>query len=45
MTFCLIIKCILELIFMQFYTYNVLRTEMSSCFWSNGSVLTITVLY
>jgi len=35
---------ILELIFMQFYRYNVLGTEMSS-FWSNGSVLTITVAY
>jgi len=36
MTFCLIIKCILELIFMQFYTYNVLGTEMSPFRW-NGS--------
>jgi len=28
MTFCLIIKCLLELNFMQFYTFNVLETEV-----------------
>jgi len=30
MIFYLIIKCILEIIFMQFYTYKVLGTEMST---------------
>jgi len=34
MTFCLIIKYILELIFMQFYTYNVMGTEMSPFWWN-----------
>jgi len=28
MTFCLIIKCLSELNFMQFYTFNVLETEV-----------------
>jgi len=32
-TFCLI-KCILELIYMHFYTYNVLATEMSTFQWN-----------
>jgi len=44
MTFCLIIKCILEKIFMQFYTYKVLGTEMSPFRW-NGSYIPIEVLY
>jgi len=44
MTFYLMIKCVLEFIFMPFYTYNVLGIEMSPFRW-NGSFVSAVCSY